>query len=263
MNAGGPVIQTRALCVGYGRRQVGADISIDIARGQVLCLLGPNGSGKTTLFKTLLGLLPPLSGQVLMLGQPVAGWSRNAFARHVGYVPQAHEGMFPFTVEEVVLMGRAARVGRFAAPSGHDRRMAAQCLETLGIAHLAQRIYTAISGGERQLVLLARALAQEPALLVMDEPTASLDFGNQIRVLEHIAQLRRQGIAVLMSTHQPEHALRIADRIALLASGRIAAFGAPDATATPRNLAALYGVSEQAVAASLPAHRSFPREPRA
>lgn len=247
-----PVIQARALCVGYGRRQVGADISIEVARGQVLCLLGPNGSGKTTLFKTLLGLLPPLSGQVLMLGQPVAGWSRNAFARHVGYVPQAHEGMFPFTVEEVVLMGRAAHVGRFAAPSRHDRQMAAHGLETLGIAHLAQRIYTAISGGERQLVLLARALAQEPALLVMDEPTASLDFGNQIRVLEHIAQLRHQGITVLMSTHQPQHALRIADRIVLLADGRIAGFGPPATTATPRALAELYGVTEQAVVASLP-----------
>ncbi|MGV8960671.1 MAG: ABC transporter ATP-binding protein [Stenotrophomonas sp.] len=254
MSAGPPVIQTRGLCVGYGRHQVGTDIAIDIGPGEVLCLLGPNGSGKTTLFKTLLGLLPPLAGEVLVRGQPVAGWSRNAFARHVGYVPQAHDGMFPFTVEEVVLMGRAARVGRFAAPSRHDRQMAAQCLQTLGIAALATRIYTALSGGERQLVLLARALAQEPALLVMDEPTASLDFGNQIRVLEHIARLREQGIAVLMSTHQPEHALRIADRIALLARGRIVALGAPAATATAGNLAALYGVSEQAVASSLPGY---------
>lgn len=246
-----PVLETRDLAVGHGKRRVGQDLGFAMARGEVLCLLGPNGSGKTTLFKTLLGLLPPLAGEVRVLGEPVAAWSRGAFARHVGYVPQAHAGIFPFTVEDVVLMGRAARIGRFAQPSSHDRALALHCLQTLGVAHLHQRIYTAISGGERQLVLIARALAQEPVLLVMDEPTASLDFGNQIRVLEHIGQLRQQGMAVLLSTHQPEHALRIADRIALLGGGRLAALGAPASTATPERLAALYGVSAQAVAASL------------
>ena len=169
----------------------------------------------------------------------------------MGYVPQAHAGLFPFTVEDVVLMGRAARVGRFSAPGAADRQVARHCLELLGIARLRASVYTAISGGERQLALIARALAQEPSLLVMDEPTASLDFGNQIRVLEHIGRLRAGGMAVLMSTHQPEHALRIADRVALLGGGRLQAIGAPRATATPAALAALYGVSESAVAASL------------
>lgn len=248
-----PLLQAERLCAGYRRRHVVADVDLELMRGEVLCLLGPNGSGKTTLFKALLGLLPALRGQVRMLGQPVRGWSRDAFARHVGYVPQAHDGLFPFTVEEIVLMGRAARVGRFATPSAHDRAVAMRCLETLGIGGLARRVYTAISGGERQLALIARALAQEPALLVMDEPTASLDFGNQIRVLEHIEHLRRDGIAILMSTHQPAHALRCADRIALLADGRIVAIGAADTTATPARLARLYSVSEAAIAASLPA----------
>lgn len=246
-----PVLEVSALAIGHGRRRVGQDIGFAMAPGEVLCLLGPNGSGKTTLFKTLLGLLPPQAGEVRVLGDTVAAWSRTAFARHVGYVPQAHTGIFPFTVEDVVLMGRAARIGRFAQPSHHDRACALHCLQTLGVAHLHLRIYTAISGGERQLVLIARALAQEPVLLVMDEPTASLDFGNQIRVLEHIGQLRQQGMAVLMSTHQPEHALRIADRIALLGGGRLAAVGTPASTATPKRLAALYGVSASAVAASL------------
>ena len=246
-----PVLEACSLAIGHGQRRVGAELGFAMAAGEVLCLLGPNGSGKTTLFRTLLGLLAPLAGEVRVLGQPVAHWSRSAFARHVGYVPQAHAGIFPFSVEDVVLMGRAARIGRFATPAQHDRDLAQHCLQTLGIAHLRQRIYTAISGGERQLVLIARALAQEPVLLVMDEPTASLDFGNQIRVLETIDQLRQQGMAVLMSTHQPEHALRIADRIALLGNGRLLAIGAPASTATPARLAALYGVSERAVAASL------------
>ena len=232
-----PVLEACALDIGHGKRRVGQGIGFAMAPGEVLCLLGPNGSGKTTLFRTLLGLLPPLAGEVRVLGEPVTAWSRSAFARHVGYVPQAHAGIFPFSVEDVVLMGRAARIGRFATPSQHDRERALHCLQTLGIAHLRQRIYTAISGGERQLVLIARALAQEPVLLVMDEPTASLDFGNQIRVLEHIDQLRQQGMAVLLSTHQPEHALRIADRMALLGSGRLLGVGAPAQTATPAHLA--------------------------
>ena len=245
------VLQAQSLSIGHGRRCVAQGLAFALAPGEVLCLLGANGSGKTTLLRTLLGLLPPLAGEVRCRGQNVAAWPRAAFARHVGYVPQAHAGLFPFTVEDVVLMGRAARVGRFAAPGAADRQVARRCLELLGIARLRASRYTAISGGERQLALIARALAQEPALLVMDEPTASLDFGNQIRVLEHIGRLRAGGMAVLMSTHQPEHALRIADRVALLGGGRLQAIGAPRATATQAALAALYGVRESAVAASL------------
>ncbi|MDH1701435.1 ABC transporter ATP-binding protein [Comamonas terrigena] len=244
-----PVLQLRQLCTGHGRRTVGQALDLEIAAGEVLCLLGPNGCGKTTLFRTVLGLLPPLGGQVLVQGQPVHAWPRAEFARQVGYVPQAQAGAFPFAVLDMVLMGRAARLPALAQPGSRDRSVALQCLEQLGMAHLAQRSFTELSGGERQLVLIARALAQEPALLVMDEPTASLDFGNQIRVLERIATLREHGMAVLMSTHQPEHALRAGDRVALLGEGRLIACGAPGATATPAALARLYGVSEAAIAA--------------
>ena len=245
------MLEAQQLSIGHGRRCVARGLDFALAGGEVLCLLGANGSGKTTLLRTLLGLLAPLAGAVRVRGQSVAAWPRAAFAQQVGYVPQAQAGVFAFTVEEVVLMGRAARIGRFAAPGAQDRLIARQCLELLGIVHLRASSYTAISGGERQLALIARALAQQPTLLVMDEPTASLDFGNQIRVLEHIERLRAGGMAVLMTTHQPEHALRIADRIALLGDGRILACGAPQATATPQALAELYGVSAHAVSAAL------------
>jgi len=254
VSEGTEVVESRGLAIGYHGRRIGADISFTIARGELLGLLGPNGCGKTTLFNTVLGLLPPLSGEIRLLGEAASGWARAAFARHVGYVPQSHAGIFPYTVQEIVLMGRCSRVALFATPSQEDREVARVCLDSLGIGHLGSRIYSAISGGERQLALIARALAQEPDLLVMDEPTASLDFGNQIRVLERVANLRSQGIAVLMSTHQPEHALRVADRIALLSAGRIVGIGPPHPIATASNLASLYGVAESAVAECLGPH---------
>lgn len=245
------VLELLGLRTGHGRRMVSEAVDLCIAAGEVLCLLGPNGCGKTTLFRTVLGLLPPLAGQVLVQGQPVQHWPRAEFARRVGYVPQAQAGVFAFEALDMVLMGRAARLSLLARPSRADRAMALACMERLQIAHLAARRYTELSGGERQLVLIARALAQEPALLVMDEPTASLDFGNQIRVLEQIAGLSAQGMAVLLSTHQPEHALRVATRIALLGRGRLLDVGEPRAVATPSALAGLYGVGEAAIAAHL------------
>ncbi len=245
------LLEARALAMGYRHRTVGEGIDLKIGQGEVLCLLGPNGSGKTTLFRTLLGILPPLRGEVVVVGQPLSGWSRQALAKVIAYVPQGHAGLFAFTVAEVVLMGRTARIGRFAMPSVHDRRVARQALDVLGIGHLAERVYTEISGGERQLALIARALAQEAGVLILDEPTASLDFGNQLRVLQQVAALKTRGLAVLMSTHQPEHALRVADRIAFLKGGRITVQG-DRSIADAANLADLYGTDAQLVAANLP-----------
>jgi iron complex transport system ATP-binding protein len=245
------VLEADGLAIGYRHRLVGEDIDLALATGEVLCLLGPNGGGKTTLFRTLLGILPPLAGTVRVAGALLSDWSRQELATRLAYVPQSHAGPLAFTVEEVVLMGRTARLARFSTPSARDREMARACLERLGIGDLAERLYTEISGGERQLALVARALAQEAAVLILDEPTASLDFGNQLRVLKELDALKSQGLSILMSTHQPEHALRVADRIALLKAGRIVAQGGLD-LATAHTLAELYGADAGEVARSLP-----------
>ena len=244
-------LEARGLSFGYDGVPVGEGIDLDLAGGEIVCLLGPNGGGKTTLFRTLLGVLPPIAGEVRVAGQPLTRWSRRERAQLLGWVPQAHAGLFAFTVEDVVLMGRTARRGRFAAPSQRDRAASLSALERLGIGRLAGRVYTQISGGERQLTLIARALAQEAGVLILDEPTASLDFGNQLRVLSEVRRLRDAGIGILMSTHQPEHALEIADRISLLEAGRIVAQGPPRETATPERLARLYAADLAAVAARL------------
>lgn len=246
------VICAEGINIGYRERVVGCDISLTVSDHEVLCLLGPNGSGKSTLFKTLLGLLPALSGKISIYGKPLSQWSRTDLSQQLAYVPQAHAGLFPFTVLEIVLMGRSARLGLFSSPKAQDRDIALQCLEQMGIVHLQQRVYTAISGGERQLALIARALAQQPKLMVMDEPTASLDFGNQIRVLEHIKKMRGQGMGILLCTHQPEHALRVSDRVALLKDGQVHHIGPASSTITAARLAWLYDLEEDVVSASLP-----------
>lgn len=222
-----PLLATHALAIGHPRRTVGENINLQLAGGEVLCLLGPNGSGKTTLFRTLLGLLPARDGQIEVAGQPLARWSRSQLASKLAYVPQNPALPFAFSLEEVVLMGR--------------------------IAHLAGRACTEVSGGERQLALIARALAQQAEVLILDEPTSSLDFGNQLRVLDCLSSLRARGLAILLSTHQPEHALRIADRILFLKQGQLIASGGRELI-TPAALARLYDSDEALIAAGLGMH---------
>jgi iron complex transport system ATP-binding protein len=240
-------LEVDALSFGYPDRTVGRDVSFALEAGEVLCWLGPNGGGKTTLFRTILGLLEPQGGQVRVDGEAIAGWPRGRRAQAFGYVPQAQLGAFPFTVHEAVLMGRTAHLGLFATPTRHDHDVAADALVALGIDRLRNRRYTEISGGERQLALIARALAQEPRILVMDEPTANLDFGNRVRVLGHVEALAARGIAVMLSTHDPDQAFLCAHRTAVLHGGRLAALGAPTDVITPTSLRALYGVEVDVV----------------
>lgn len=238
-----PLIEARGLGIGYPGHAVGRNISISLSPGEVLCLLGPNGSGKTTLFKTLLGLIPADDGEVRINGSALRSMSRRQLAQTVAYVPQAHNAQFPYSVLEMVMMGRTAHLGLFARPGSTDRHAAATALERLGIADLAEAEYTRISGGQRQLALIARALAQEAPAIVMDEPTASLDFGNQVLVLKEVAALARRGLGIVLSTHDPDHAFAIADRVVLLSRGALIADGTPAHVLRPERLHEVYGVT--------------------
>jgi iron complex transport system ATP-binding protein len=239
------MLEVRELAFGFPGRTIGRDVSFTLAAGEVMCVLGPNGGGKTTLFRTVMGLLEPHGGTVSVQSSRLKDLSRQEIARRIGYVPQGHTGYFAFTVREFVLMGRTAHLGAFASPGKHDLAVAERVLESLGIASLAGKPVTEISGGERQLALVARALAQEPKLLVLDEPTASLDFGNQVRVLERISGLARSGIAILFSSHEPDHAFLCAQRALLLGEGRVLELGAPREVIRPDTLQRLYHVSVQ------------------
>ena len=216
------------LTYGFAGKPLGRDLSFVLAPGEVVCLLGPNGSGKTTLLRTLLGLAQPLSGRV----------ERSGVA---AYVPQAHAEYFAFSLRELAAMGRARHIALLSAPGPGDRAAVDAALRTLGIAHLADTPVTEVSSGERQLALLARALAQEPQLLVMDEPTASLDFGNQLRVLEHAAALAAKGLSVLFSSHDPGHAFAFAQRVLVLGP-QGPSIGAVGEMLSAQALERLYGV---------------------
>ena len=237
-----PLAETRALAIGHRGRPLARGIGLRLDAGRVLCLLGPNGAGKTTLFRTLLGLIPPLGGEVLLGGVPVARLSRAQIAGRLAHVPQSLATPFAFTALDIVLMGAAAGLGPFDRPRRAETDCAMAALDMLGIAGLARDEVTRLSGGQRQLVLIARALAQRASAVVMDEPTASLDFANRIRVDRAIRDLSRRGIGVILSSHDPEQAARLADEVLLLNREGLIASGPVGDTMTEGNLTRLYGV---------------------
>jgi iron complex transport system ATP-binding protein len=236
------VLRIEDLSCGYGSREVLREVHFELAAGETLCLLGPNGAGKTTLFKAMLGLLRPRGGRILYDDEDTALWSRKRFAKAIAYIPQDHAPAFPFTAFEVVLMGRTPHLGALSSIAGRDKDIARGVMADLNIDHLAERDYTHLSGGERQMVLVARALAQEPSFLAMDEPTASLDFGNQARVLGRIRALARDSLGVIMTTHDPNQAYLMGGKTACIARDGSFVIGPTQELLTPELLQSLYGV---------------------
>lgn len=228
---------------GYGTKNIIKDISVSIKSGEILCILGPNGVGKTTLFKTILGFLKLQSGEILLDNENIKTWSKKRLARAISYVPQEHTPPFPFSVFDVVLMGRTAHLDMFASPSKKDKEIAEQAIDTLNISYLKNSIYTQISGGERQMVLIARSLAQQAKIMVMDEPTSNLDFGNQIRVLQQINSLASKGFGIIMTSHFPDHAFLCSTKAALMQKHDKFIVGNVDDVITEENLKSAYGIN--------------------
>lgn len=227
---------------GYGKADVVKGVSCQADAGDILCLVGPNGCGKTTLFRMILGSIPLRSGAILLNGKNQRDFSQKALANLIAYIPQYHNPIFAYTVLDVVMMGRASHFSAFEAPRPADREAAYAALEKVNALALAGEKYTALSGGQRQLILIARAICQSARVLVMDEPAANLDFANQQLLMDVIRELAAQGYCVLLSTHSPEHPFALGSKALLMRQGKVTAFGPPRSVITPETLQAVYGI---------------------
>lgn len=225
----------------YGERSALRGVTFSIRAGEALFVLGPNGAGKSTLFRCVLGLLRGFSGRIRLDGRDLGNYPPALLARKLAYIPQSHESQFGYTALDIVLMGAAPRLGVFALPGKEQAARAEDALRLLGVGRLRDREFGSLSGGERQLVLIARAVAQDADMFVMDEPAANLDYGNQNRVMREIRRLAESGYAVLVSSHNPDHAFLYADRALALKEGRALGCGAPGQLLTEELLELLYG----------------------
>ena len=240
-------IEVKNLSFSYGDRPVLHDISFSVGKGEFLSILGPNGVGKSTLFRCVLGLLSGYTGQVLVDGVDTRSFSVREAAKHIAYIPQSSRPIFNYSVFDIVLMGRTSGLHTFRSPGKKDKELCHWALEKVGIAGLRDRCYHRLSGGEQQLVLIARALVQNAPILMLDEPTANLDFGNQLLVLEQARSLAREGYTVIQTTHHPEQSYMFSDRILAIRKGRVLTEGTPTEVLTRQTLHALYGVDVDVV----------------
>lgn len=235
-------LEIRNISGGYGGNDICKEISCEIEDGKILCILGPNGSGKSTLFKLILGLIKKSQGDILYNGKSLFALNERELAKIIAYIPQQHEPMFAFTALDIVLMGRTSHFNNFSMPQEADIDAAKRALEKLGILDLQTKNYMLLSGGQRQLVLIARAICQESKILIMDEPASNLDFANAQNVMEIIKMLTKDGYIIILSTHSPEQPFDYGDRVLLMKDGTVYACGDPLDVLTTKNILEVYGI---------------------
>ena len=240
-----PLVTVQNLAFSYDGDMAHAifhDVAFSVGPGDVFCLLGPNGTGKSTLLKCVSNVLQGWQGSILFDESEISRMKPSDVAKGIGYVPQNQVSTFPFLVKDIVVMGRAPHLSVFSSPKKKDRTIAYGAMETVGIFSLADRPCTTLSGGEWQLTLIARALAQGPKMMVLDEPTSHLDLGNQVKILRVIKSLAESGLGIIMATHFPDHAFLVSSEVAILNRGHIVQKGAPEKIITDENMKDTYGV---------------------
>lgn len=235
-------IQIENLYFAYGKKKVLEGLSFEVPDRCLCSVLGPNGAGKTTLFKCILGMLKKYRGEIKIDDISTRNLSAKELAHRVAYIPQSHNQTFDYRVIDMALMGTDHNLSMFSAPGRKEILRAEEALDRVGILYMREKLFSHLSGGEQQLVLVARALAQGSHTLLMDEPTSALDYGNQSMVMEQARLLADEGYCVVLSTHTPQHSLWYADMALALQGGNIAAFGAPAEVLNEELIDTLYGV---------------------
>jgi len=221
------MLQIKNVHFNYGLSTILSDISFNVEEGQLCGLFGPNGCGKTTLFKCCMNFLKYHQGSIVMDGVDIKDCRIEDMAKIVAYVPQEHKPPFPYLVKEVVLMGRTPHLGGFFGIRRSDKEKALDALELLDISHLAEQPYNQLSGGQRQMVLIARAIAQETRIIFLDEPTSALDFSNQIRIWDLMRRIKEKGITILACSHDPNHVSWFCDKVVVMNRSGIIRQGPP------------------------------------
>lgn len=240
-------VEVEHLSFAYGEKPILTDISFTADEGQFLSILGPNGAGKSTLFRCILRLQTKYAGTVRLGGADTKTLSPRQIAGLIAYIPQTSRPMFHYSVFDIVLMGASRNLSPFGAPGRADNARCEWALDKVGISHLAQRCFHRLSGGEQQLVMIARALTQNAPILMMDEPTANLDYGNQLMVMRQAKALTREGYTVIQTTHAPEQSYLFSDRILALSGGAMIKDGPPSEVLTAETVETLYGVDVRMV----------------
>lgn len=238
-------LEVQNLSFSYRYRNILDNVNFRAEQENLVCVLGKNGAGKSTLFRCILSLLPHYEGNIIINGKNIKDLKTQELAHIIAYIPQTHTSTFSYSVMDMVLMGTTAQLNRFSSPGKKQIKTVLKALESMGITYLADRNYMHISGGEQQLVLIARAIAQQAKIIIMDEPCSNLDYGNQIKLMKEVKRLAGQGYLIIQSTHNPEQALLFADEIMVLHDGKVIRFGRPDEVLDEKLLYKIYGIHMQ------------------